>query len=561
MSNTGLLHNGARNNSTTIGDRNSNSDFFCFTRGRFLSDESHQLSQSYVQFEIDELARLAVGAAEIASNGPRKCMNIEKMPDGMHNKAVHFTMDNGFQVVGKVPNPNAGQAHFTTASEVATMDFLRNVMKIPIPNVLSWGSTSENPVGAEYILMENVRGVQLSKLWDQLEVDVKFEVLRNIAFYQEKWLDTSFSRYGSLYYKNDVGLSTPSVKYTDKTGVTTVDDRFTIGPSVSRQNNDDGRLKMDFDRGPWTTAAEYERATGLRELHCTGNIPKLPRSPIAIHYSGTYRPSRETKILAIESYLKILKYLLPERSIQTSHIWHCDLHAENIFVNPSNPSEIYGIIDWQSTELAPLYDHAIEPYILDYNGPSLDGLLGRPKLADIRSLFRGDPEPLAERKTTSLYTKMSLVSSYRHLVHKKMPLLFKTLEFRETLCFQLLFFARNLLVDGEATYLALLADQQRNNWQDIPKLNHTNEKFPLSFSAEMLHQIEKDHAGASSSIELMREIQEMIGPKYFYARGMVTHDEYNEVRQIIPRAKAKFIRKYARDEGEIAELEGVWPFD
>ncbi|KAK1144575.1 hypothetical protein N8T08_005448 [Aspergillus melleus] len=526
---TGLLHGGARRDSSTLGGRDSNSDFFRFTRGRFLSDESRQLSQTYVQFEVDELARLAVRAAEIASKGSRKCVNIEKLPDGMHNKTVRFKMDNGFQVVGKVPNPNAGQAHYTTASEVATMDF-----------VLTWSSTSENTVGAEYILMENVRGVQLSQLWDQLEVDVKFKVLRNIALYQEKWLDTSFSRYGSLYYKNDNGLSTPSLEYTHKTGATIVDDRFTIGPSVSRQNNDDGRLEMDFDRGPWTTASE---------------------SPIALHYSGTYQPSRETKILAIESYLKILKFLLPEISIQTSHIWHCDLHAENIFVNPNDPSEIYGIIDWQSTELAPLYDHTIEPYILDYDGPPLDGLLGRPKLADIRSRFQDDPEPLAERKAISLYTKMSLVSLYRHLVHKKMPLLFKALEFRETLCFQLLLFARNLLVDGEATYLALLADEQKKNWQDLPKLNQTDEKFPLSFSAEMLHQIEIDHEGAISSIGLMREIQEMIGPKYFYARGMVTHDEYNEIRQLIPRAKKEFIRKYARDEAEIAELERAWPFD
>lgn len=127
---------------------------------------------------------------------------------------------------------------------------LRNVMKIPVPNVLAWSSTSGNKVGAEYILMEDMRGVQLSKLWDQLEVDVKFKILRNIARYQEKWLDTTFSRYGSLYYKNDVGLTTPSVEYTDKSGVTIVDNRFTIGPSVSRQNNDDGRLEMHFDRGP-----------------------------------------------------------------------------------------------------------------------------------------------------------------------------------------------------------------------------------------------------------------------------------------------------------------------
>jgi hypothetical protein len=33
-------------------------------------------------------------------------------------------MDNGKEVVAKIPNPNCGQPHFTTASEVATMQFV-----------------------------------------------------------------------------------------------------------------------------------------------------------------------------------------------------------------------------------------------------------------------------------------------------------------------------------------------------------------------------------------------------------------------------------------------------
>lgn len=97
---------------------------FRFTRGRFLTDEASELAKRHVRLDVDELARLAVQAAEAASNGPRTCIGIEKMADGMHNKAIRFTMDNGFQAVGKVPNPNAGLPHFTTASEVATMDFV-----------------------------------------------------------------------------------------------------------------------------------------------------------------------------------------------------------------------------------------------------------------------------------------------------------------------------------------------------------------------------------------------------------------------------------------------------
>ena len=68
---------------------------------------------------MNELARLAV-----KSVGSQCCVNVEKYPDGMYNKSFLLTMDDGRQVVGKVPNLNAGRPHFTTASEVATMDFV-----------------------------------------------------------------------------------------------------------------------------------------------------------------------------------------------------------------------------------------------------------------------------------------------------------------------------------------------------------------------------------------------------------------------------------------------------
>ena len=75
--------------------------------------------QRHIKFNVNELARVAAEAV-----GAKICVGIEKYPDGMYNKAMLLTMDNGTQVVAKVPNPNAGKPHFTTASEVATMDFV-----------------------------------------------------------------------------------------------------------------------------------------------------------------------------------------------------------------------------------------------------------------------------------------------------------------------------------------------------------------------------------------------------------------------------------------------------
>lgn len=94
-------------------------DFFRFTRGRFVCNETEQLIQRHVKFNVNELAATAAKAI-----GATKCVKIEKCPDGHYNKAFILTMDNGKEAIGKIPNPNAGPAHLTTASEVATMDFV-----------------------------------------------------------------------------------------------------------------------------------------------------------------------------------------------------------------------------------------------------------------------------------------------------------------------------------------------------------------------------------------------------------------------------------------------------
>jgi len=99
-----------------------NENFHRFTRARFVCNEEYELSQRYVRYNVDQLAHLAATAV-----GSKTCVSIEKCPDGMHNKVLLLTMDDGTQAIAKVPNPNAGRPHFTTASEIATMDFVSTI--------------------------------------------------------------------------------------------------------------------------------------------------------------------------------------------------------------------------------------------------------------------------------------------------------------------------------------------------------------------------------------------------------------------------------------------------
>lgn len=100
-------------------DWNENQDFFRYTAGRFLFDETNQMACRHVKFDMNALVRIA--ASSIAS---RSCVAVRKLSEGQYNKAFLLTTDDGKRVVAKVPNPNAGRAHYTTASEVATLDFV-----------------------------------------------------------------------------------------------------------------------------------------------------------------------------------------------------------------------------------------------------------------------------------------------------------------------------------------------------------------------------------------------------------------------------------------------------
>lgn len=47
-----------------------------------------------------------------------------KYVEGQYNKTFLITFDDGSEVVAKLPNPNAGPKLLTTASEVATMEYV-----------------------------------------------------------------------------------------------------------------------------------------------------------------------------------------------------------------------------------------------------------------------------------------------------------------------------------------------------------------------------------------------------------------------------------------------------
>lgn len=104
-------------------DWSSHQEFYSFSSGRFVYDEKEQVTQRETQFDANELARIAAEAI-----GSKECVEFQKYTDGLYNKVFVLTMDDGKEVIAKIPCSNAGLPHFTTASEVATMDFVSHTI-------------------------------------------------------------------------------------------------------------------------------------------------------------------------------------------------------------------------------------------------------------------------------------------------------------------------------------------------------------------------------------------------------------------------------------------------
>ena len=97
--------------------------------------------------------------------------------------------------------------------------------------------------------MEKVAGVQLSKVWPEMGIKERFELVKTISGYQKAWMSMSFTQYGSLYYSSDTD-DTAGCDLVKGDGSVTKNQGFAVGPSTGREFLDDGRMALEFDRGP-----------------------------------------------------------------------------------------------------------------------------------------------------------------------------------------------------------------------------------------------------------------------------------------------------------------------
>jgi len=130
--------------------------------------------------------------------------------------------EDGREFIAKLPCPNAGLSYFTTASEVAVLQFgmsgcskcaalvlmlislVRSQTTVPVPRVLAWSSSPSNPVEAEYILMEKATGTQLFQKWDDLDGDSRLSLIKQLTEIEHELASIHFPASGHLYLRESI---------------------------------------------------------------------------------------------------------------------------------------------------------------------------------------------------------------------------------------------------------------------------------------------------------------------------------------------------------------------
>ena len=182
------------------------------------------------------------------SVGRQQCVSIEKLAEGGFNRVFLLTMDDGFEVVAKIPYRNTVPPRYLTASEVATMDFIRRQFEIPVPKVFAWSSETEgNPVGTEYIVMEKASGKTLGDIWWSLSAKQLLKVITQLVQYEAKLLQRPLSSYGSIYVNEFLTENTDRRLYKD---CDDLDHHWCIGPIADPAYWHGGRDELDIKRGP-----------------------------------------------------------------------------------------------------------------------------------------------------------------------------------------------------------------------------------------------------------------------------------------------------------------------
>lgn len=244
-------------------DNSHDESIFSYTSGRFLFNEAARLRERHVKFKV---AALLLAAEACVGKNHGRAARIRKLAEGGFNRVFIVTFEDSHELIAKIPYHIAQPEFYATASEAATLTFLRG-KGIPVPEVYDYSATGQNPVGTEYIHMEKAPGECLTSSWNSMS-DLHIRRLsHSFVELERKLFGLHFGATGSIYFKRDIPSSIQAPLFQDEQSSQL--GPFCIGPIADYMFWYGRRATLQLNRGPWKNPVDYLRASADKEIEWT----------------------------------------------------------------------------------------------------------------------------------------------------------------------------------------------------------------------------------------------------------------------------------------------------
>ncbi|KAF8898262.1 hypothetical protein CPB84DRAFT_1155779 [Gymnopilus junonius] len=494
-----------------------------------------------LNFDVDALGNVAARAS-----GVSQWTDMRLIAEGQFNRILGITLDNGKEVVARMPFSNAGPPRLTTSSEVATMDFLRTLLDAPVPKVLAWNASSDSDVGTEYIIMEKCPGETLP-----LDKPAPGSTIIAAQTLMDLLAGIPFSQYGSIYYKEDVDAALKERPlYADPNILDECSKRFRIGPSAERRFYRGGRAKLNIDRGPWIDPLSYVKAVANCEIEWIKAFAGKNQT------ASSHDPADHISVL--KDWLHQAPAVVPEPQYCVPTLSHPDMEPSDIFYQrEGSDDEIFyniTIAGWQGASVLPLFETHVPHFVstknnyekmpeklvkqvgLETEDPSEEHFVNLSQYA----LVEGLAENAKAQTTIDLYTIL------------KEP---RFQQLRQTI-----WYSSNVWPDNLHRFEKCLIDLARGYGDSIPA-SEDHPMSPLQYSTEEVEKNQKDVANFFMEQFSFQRLQDLLKSRDILVGddGAVAARDYDKAKIAADEIYKWLLEAFNGDEANAA-ISQRWPF-
>ncbi|OTA84278.1 hypothetical protein M434DRAFT_83422 [Hypoxylon sp. CO27-5] len=288
--------------------------------------------------------------------------HVQHLWDGVYSKLYSVSYEEKHYVM-RVSLPVCPQSK--TESEVATLNLIHKNTRLPVPTVICYDSTRNNPIGFEWILMDRIDGKPLSQCWQAVTQNAKERIVKQVAEYAVIAFRGQFEGVGNIYPPRS-HLASGSQHVGEMGGRASLHHHKTPFRTAFqwtkcrlRLVSTELRLKLQE-----TTSSEGHRETAAKMLNLAIRLRELGRN---FFPTPDCEPNRElvdeddelTDDGQDEDEEAVNK---KDRPHEPTMLWHDAISLDNIIVDKDGV--LCGIIDWACVSCLPLYEACQFPAFL-----------------------------------------------------------------------------------------------------------------------------------------------------------------------------------------------------